>query len=342
MDNLTHALTGLMLSRAGLNRLTPRASLMLVLAANAPDLDVVSWLGGTARYIEWHRGFTHAWAFAPVVAILPVLIARWSWTRLPLWLRRLAGADQGQVVWSWWKAWAVAMIGVASHLLLDWMNNYGIRLGLPFESSWHRLDVLYVIDPWVWMVLLLGVVGPFLSRLVSLEIGAKRTSGGGAAWFALIVLCAYIGGRYFLHERAIELLSTRVYDNQNPRRVAAFPAFGNPLRWRAVAEVDNGYWVSQIDLREDFDPAEGRVFYQATAVEPIPTARGTADFQAFLRFNQFPLWRVISLPGSEGAVRVELFDLRFGDPTAPGFVATAVVESGRSQSESLRFGAPRI
>ena len=338
MDNLTHSLTGLMLARAGLNRLTPRASLLLMVAANLPDIDALSWLGGSARYIDMHRGYTHSWALAPLVALLPTLLARWSLA----WPKKANRADDAGSDWSWWKAYLVALIGVASHLLLDWTNSYGIRWGLPLDAAWHRLDILYIVDPWVWMLLLFGVVGPFLSRLVSLEIGAKRTTGGGAAWFALIVLCGYIGGRYLLHEQAVAILSARVYENQNPRRVAAFATFGNPLRWRAVAEVADGFWVSQLDLREDFNPAEGRVFYQATAPSAIERAKETADFQAFLRFNQFPLWRVVPLPQPDGAVKVELFDLRFGDPTAPGFVASAVVANGHSDHESFQFGAPRI
>jgi inner membrane protein len=342
MDNLTHTLTGLMLSRAGLNRLTPRGSLLLMLAANAPDLDIVSGLVGPARYIEIHRGYTHAWAILPLLAVVPVRLARWSFL-LPKWARRFVGGGAEDVAaWSWWKAWLVAMLGIASHLLLDWTNNYGIRFGLPFDAKWHRLDILYVIDPWVWMLLLFGVVGPFLSRMVSLEIGAKRTSGAGTARFALIVLCVYAGGRYLLHEQAIATLSSRVFEQQNPRRVAAFPSFGNPFRWRAVAELGDGYWVSQINLREDFDPSDGRIYFQANPQAAMDRARETADFQAFLRFNQFPLWRVIPMSEPDGALRVELYDLRFGDPAAPGFVATAVIEGGRADQEALRFGAPRI
>jgi hypothetical protein len=37
---------------------------------------------------------------------------------------------------------------------------------------------------------------------------------------------------------------------------------GNPLRCRAIAELSNGHWISDMNLlRNDFDPAEGRVFY---------------------------------------------------------------------------------
>jgi inner membrane protein len=341
MDNLTHTLTGLMLSRAGLNRLTPRASLILMLSANAPDGDTVSWFSGPARYLDIHRGYAHSWVAAPALALLTIVFARWSFA-WPNWAQRPVGGAEDVSGWSWWKAGSLALIGVSSHLLLDWTNNYGIRFGLPFEASWHRLDLLFVIDPWVWILLLLGVAGPFLSRLVSLEIGAKRTSGAGAAWFALIVLSVYIGGRSLLHERAIGLLNSRMYAEQNPRRVAAFPVFGNPFRWRVVAELSDGYWVSKLNLLEDFDPSDGRVFFAANSPEAIEKARRTPDFQSFLRFNQFPLWRVIPLAEPDGAQRVELYDLRFGDPAAPGFVATAIVGAGSSDSESLRFGAPKI
>src|SRR5207248_11360495 len=60
MDDLTHSLTGLMFSRAGLNRFHPRASLILIMAANAPDVDIVSWFGGPLTYLEYHRGLAHS------------------------------------------------------------------------------------------------------------------------------------------------------------------------------------------------------------------------------------------------------------------------------------------
>ena len=42
MDNVTHTLTGLMLARAGLGKSTQRGgALMLMLAANVPDIDVL-------------------------------------------------------------------------------------------------------------------------------------------------------------------------------------------------------------------------------------------------------------------------------------------------------------
>src|ERR1700730_1562873 len=104
MDNITHALTGLALSRAGLNRWYSHSALVLVLAANAPDLDIVMALRGSLPYFEHHRGISHAIVMAPVIALLVVMLDC-----------ALTRSMRG-----WKAAYGLAMIGVSSHLLLDW------------------------------------------------------------------------------------------------------------------------------------------------------------------------------------------------------------------------------
>ncbi len=133
MDNLTHTLTGLMLSRAGLDRLTPRAGAILMLAANTPDIDTVTALGGVYTYLDHHRGFTHGLPVLPLMALLPTLAAG-------LWPRRPAG-------FSWLYAYLLACIGLASHLLMDWTNVYGIRLLAPISGDWFRLSDYFVQHP---------------------------------------------------------------------------------------------------------------------------------------------------------------------------------------------------
>src|SRR5690348_14615791 len=110
MDNLTHSLVGLMMSRAGIDRRVPRAALIMVLAANVPDVDVVSGFGGPLTYLKWHRSYTHALASAPVLALLPVLLLLVFRVRPTVW------------------AYLFSLLGVLSHLALDWTNVYGIRL----------------------------------------------------------------------------------------------------------------------------------------------------------------------------------------------------------------------
>src|SRR5262249_11661134 len=68
LEPITHFLTGACLSRAGLNRTTGLATATLVLAAEAPDLDVLFYFDGSMSAFQHHRGFTHSFLGAPLVA----------------------------------------------------------------------------------------------------------------------------------------------------------------------------------------------------------------------------------------------------------------------------------
>src|ERR1700735_4751764 len=149
MDNVTHSLVGLMMSRVPVKR-PERAALMMIIAANLPDIDVVRGLGGALSYLAWRRSYTHVLAFAPLMALVPLL-----------------------VVWRFsFRGYVFSLAGVLSHLLLDSTNVYGIRMLLPFSHRWLRLDQTDVVDPWILAILLLAVAAPALAR--------PGGSGGGS------------------------------------------------------------------------------------------------------------------------------------------------------------------
>src|SRR5258708_1024899 len=107
MENVTHTVVGLMMARAGLERTTVRGAAMMMVAANIPDVDAFYWFTDRLRYLDHHRGFTHALAFIPVMALLPMLIV---WAKFS------------------WRSYAASMAGVLSHVLLDWTNPFGLQL----------------------------------------------------------------------------------------------------------------------------------------------------------------------------------------------------------------------
>src|SRR5258708_22068616 len=150
MDNIPPSLAAVAMSRAGLNKWYSHPALVLVLAANAPDIDIVMALRGSLPYFENHRGLTHSIVMVPVMALLVVLLV----------------CAITRTMRGWKAAYGLAVIGVASHLLLDWTNSYGVRLLLPFSSEWFRLDLNNIIDLWVWGCLLIAAVGHLLGRLV--------------------------------------------------------------------------------------------------------------------------------------------------------------------------------
>ncbi len=327
MDPLTHSATGLFLGRAGLNRFSEQAPWILVLAANAPDIDIVTLAGGPLNYLNYHRHLTHSLAAWPVMALLPVLAVR-LFTRKPF---------------RWLGAYAISLAAVASHLLLDYTNIYGIRFLLPFSGRWFRLDLTSVVDLWIWGVLLVGLAGPLIARLVNAEIGARTKSAGrGFAIFALLFLALYNAGRGVLHARAVATLDSRIYASAAPQRVAALPGPVNPLAWRGLVETREFYSVVDFSLLEEFDPSRGAIFYKAEPGAAIQAANNSPEFRDFFNFSQFPLERSMPLADPEGATRVEAMDMRFGTPAQPGFVATADVNNRLQVVRAwFTFGAAR-
>ena len=321
MDNLTHSLTGLMMARVGLGRTADKGgTLMMLLAVNVPDCDVaVSGLPGGLSYFEYHRGYTHALALAPVMALAALLLARW-----------IRGASIN------WRSYGACVIGVLSHLAMDTTNVYGVRLLLPFSSKWVRLDTVNIIDPWIFFILVLAIAAPALAGLVTSEIGGRKATGPRAAWawFALIAILSYEGFRLAAHARAVAIMGAHLYGGLSPPKVSAIPDTIDPLRWRGVVQTEDFVLTISVLLTEDYEPNFGHVDYPTQRSAMIDAARTTQVFQVMERFNQLPFWKVTPV---DDLIRVQLIDMRFGTPREPGFaVATALVNpDGRIREAKL-------
>jgi inner membrane protein len=324
VDNITHSLVGLMLARAGLDRGAKGAAVMLMLAANAPDMDIVAGLTGALSYLDVHRGYTHALPFAPLAALVPLLAVKLI-TRTQITLGAYLGC----------------LVAVLSHLLLDWTNVYGIRLLLPFSSKWFHLDSTDIVDPVILLILLSALAAPALVALVSSEIGSRKVGGPkrGWAWFALLTLTAYDAGRWVAHERALSVIDAHEYMGKPALKVYAFPARFSLFDWRGVVYGDGFVYELPVDLSKDLNAEAGQFSYPSGPSPDLDAARMTRPFQAFERFNQVPFWRLSPVVD---AVKVELIDLRFGSPAHPGFEAVANVEhDGRVADARFTFGDPR-
>jgi len=147
MDNLTHTLVGLAAAKAGLERLSPGATPLCLLAANAPDIDIVILLFGDRwTFLEHHRGITHAIVGTVCLTLLlpllfytvDLLISRYRQQPVSVRFKGLLIAS------------AIASI---THPLLDWTNNYGIRFLLPWNPHWYYGDFVFIVDPYLWLIL---------------------------------------------------------------------------------------------------------------------------------------------------------------------------------------------
>ena len=94
-----------------------------------------------------------------------------------------------------------------------------------------------------------------------------------------------------------------------------------------------GQWVTV------YDAATGDMALEAPASPALDSARRAPTIQEFLRFSQFPLWRVSPSAELENGRLVEVFDMRFGSPQDPGFMASALVDSeNRVVKTNFQFG----
>ena len=95
MDNVTHTLVGVRWPGPDLRGSFPEPRLLMILAANIPDIDIVTLSRGQLAYLENHRGYTHTLLALPFLALLCVaLTALLSRVRMP-WMKAGAAACVG-------------------------------------------------------------------------------------------------------------------------------------------------------------------------------------------------------------------------------------------------------
>ena len=331
MDNLTHTLTAVALSHAGLHRKTRFATLTLIVAANLPDIDIVSRYWGSASYLKYHRGITHSILGVSLLALL-VGCAAYSLGRK----MKPKSAPPLSLAWLLILAW----IGTASHLLLDFTNSYGVRPFLPFSSRWFAWDIMYIFDPLLLLLLCLGLGLPTLLRMVSEEVGSRKTRPAWGAVFSLCVLVCYWGLRDVAHRRILGYLDAHTYEDQNPLHVGAFPTPVNPFAWTGVLETDTTYEVLPANaLENDVDPRAALRFHKPPDSPALESALKSRTARIFMDFARFP-WA--QTDQSEDGFDVQIRDLRFATSSGGGgFLAEIDLDSAlRVRSESFSFRGP--
>jgi inner membrane protein len=146
MDNLTHSLVGLAAAKAGLEKLSPGATALCLLAANSPDADIVTLAGGRWTYLQNHRGITHSILGTVALALALPLVFHGCALLIARLRRRKPVTRLGGLM-------IVSIVVTATHPLLDWTNNYGVRLLLPWNSRWFYGDLVFIMDPVFWLIL---------------------------------------------------------------------------------------------------------------------------------------------------------------------------------------------
>jgi len=374
MEPVTHFLTGACIGRAGLNRTTAYCTLATVLAAEAPDIDILWSIDGPIEGFKHHRGITHTFLGAPFMAAavvgLVALVYLYAERRRKRALARLAlppGApiparlQPKQIHWGW--LYFSALIASFSHILLDWTNNYGVRPFFPFNPRWYAGSFVFIADPILLALLLAAVIIPWILGLADSEIGARRAPFRGRSW-AIFALCGMVlvwALRLSQQSQARALLENVQVTAQPATRIALEPYPFSPFRWHAVLETPSAFQTAEIDTRSGQIASEPATdaFFKPPITPAVEAAKQSELGRIYLDWSSWPVVRDLGpqpipyldapqLPAGGTWTTVEFSDLRFDYTVLPNSSAVPrnpigaeiYIVDGREEAGSSMNGRP--
>ncbi|MDW8344503.1 MAG: metal-dependent hydrolase [Verrucomicrobiae bacterium] len=278
MDTLAHGLTGALIGYAGFRQRAGRPALWAaLLGSQFPDADIVLMLIGGETYLRWHRGPTHS------LLLLPV------WAGLITWVMwELSNRRHGRVLY------VTTFVSLLAHVVMDWITSYGTMLLSPLSDRRFELSWVFIVDVYVWALLVTGVVW------------AAWSNRAIVARAFLLAFCGYV---LFCGASREWALRTTPLPPQ-AARVAAFPTPLNPLRWTIIHEDTTGVvrWIhgTRNDTFESY--RDERLMPQAEETEAVKLFRWFAEFPIVERFEQ------------NGFTILRYRDLRFRSPMPGGRV----------------------
>jgi inner membrane protein len=331
MEPVTHLLTGACLSRTGFNRKTTLATLTMTLAAEASDLDVFAYFGGSSFGFAHHRGFTHTVWGIPIVAAITlafVYALNWLWRK---WRDPRRPATAPAIVAPRWKLlYLFACVAGFSHLLLDFTNQYGVRLFWPFINHWYSWDIVFIVEPIILLMLISALIFPALFGLVSSEVGARQKGPRGRGWAiaALMGMVLVWGIRDYEHRRAIAALNSLDYQGAQAIRVAAMPYHTNPFIWNGLVETEGFYETVRVNsLTPEVDPnGHALTYYKTEQTDELRKAQASYTGRVYMDWSQWPLLEAQRQDLNDRGTRVVFRDLRFIYPEQRGSALGAFVQ----------------
>jgi inner membrane protein len=221
MDPITHGLLGATVAKTVMWRRIPRGvGTIGALSAMTPDLDIFIWSAQDPT-VGWlyHRHFTHSLLFIPFGGLLAALPF--------LWLKQFKEYRPAVIV--------AAIIGFATHTLLDSLTTYGTQQLWPFASTRVTWDAMPIVDPIYTLILLSGLLFTKLTRKIN-----------GVRW-ALALALLYVAFGFWQHQRAVgvqqQLVAMR---GQQAVRARVMPAPGWLTMWRSVYVADGRLYADGV------------------------------------------------------------------------------------------------
>lgn len=251
MDPVTHGLVGMMLGLMGGGKLALANGLMAASIAGSvfPDLDFVFQLRGDMAYLKQHRGFSHSLPSAALSSFFGAAVLNYFYPMT-----------------GFWWLFSAFFAGFLSHLLLDLLNSYGVKILWPLSEKKYTFNLLPLIDPLLVLICILGIIWPFQ---------------GVSGYPVLAVFAFYCFLRWVMRLGARRIVRSRLKEKgwNGPFRIYVLPSGRMSfLRWDFIVKSTLKDLVGSIDLgsgrwrvfRElDHPPEEVREIQEILSLTPL-------------------------------------------------------------------------
>lgn len=264
MDSLTQAVLGGALGYAVLgNKVGRKAAVWGAILGTLPDLDVFLPYGGDVEAFTYHRGFSHS---VFVHLLISPFIA---------WFVQYIHKDTSQFKKRWF--WLVFLC-LSTHAILDSFTVYGTQLLWPITEYPFAISNMFIIDPFVTIPLLVGV-------LIALLPHTGCATKARANAFGLLISCVYIGwsliGKLIIDNNVQSALTKQ---GIHPQHYMSTPAPFTTLLWRIVAVTNDNYYEIYTSIFDSTDDVSIDAYPTAPELlTPVQSEWGVKRLQWFTK-----------------------------------------------------------
>ena len=307
MDNLCHSLVGAALAECGLRRRTRYATFALVVGANLPDIDVLALFGDDG--LGFRRGITHG---APALILWPFVLTGliMAWHRLVTRDSRLATPQRPAPIPK--ELLKLSALAILTHPTLDWMNTYGMRWLMPFDGAWYSADALFIIDPWLYLMLGAAWIVGAADRRAGGRADRRERFARGMVALAAGYIVAMMAVSAWARGTAARQLGL---EDPTRRDLMISPVFLDSWRRRVTAKVDGVYRFGSVGMRSREVSLEDEPL--APQLELLDGRVRTRQLESLLDWARFPYARQV-----DGVIWVD--DARYAGRGGRSFAGVAM------------------
>ncbi len=231
MDSLTQIVLGASVAEAVAGRkMGNKAPLIGALCGTIPDLDVFLPYDNLITYYQGHRGFSHSFLFAFLIA--PIL----GWIFHKLFRKK----NYGLTLWC-----KLCFCSIITHPMLDSFTSWGTQLFSPFSNYRVAFNSISIVDPlYTGPFLILTLIILFMKRT---NIKRRRLNYIGLSISSTYLLFTLTTKNY-VNDVFKDSLQKQ---NISYSEYSTFPTIFNSFLWKFIGKTSNGFQIGYYSIFDE-------------------------------------------------------------------------------------------